>query len=109
MKTTIKKFVATLDEICREMLDLRRQIHPVHGLCNEETSELLLFTYFLRILCCVYQSLRIARSDLTASFDLLLIPVRKLIQTLELYSKHTKVVRSILFMMVTDLQQAKNN
>ena len=39
MKTTIKKFVATLDEICREMLDLRRQIHPVHGLCNEETSK----------------------------------------------------------------------
>jgi hypothetical protein len=39
MKSTIKKFVATLNEICREMLDLRRQIHPVHGLCNEETSK----------------------------------------------------------------------
>ena len=40
MKATIKKYVAMLDEICREMLDLRRQIHPVHGLCHEETSKL---------------------------------------------------------------------
>jgi hypothetical protein len=37
MKSNIKKFVKMLNEICREMLDLRRQIHPVHGLCNEET------------------------------------------------------------------------
>jgi hypothetical protein len=41
--------------------------------------------------------------------DLVIITVRKLIQTLELYSKHTKVVRSNLFMMVTMLQQAKSN
>ena len=45
MKATIKKYVAMLDEICREMLDLRRQIHPVHGLCHEETSELKVKTF----------------------------------------------------------------
>lgn len=39
MKGVIVKYVSMLDDICREMLDLRRQIHPVHGLFNDETSK----------------------------------------------------------------------
>ena len=43
MKGNIVKYIASLDEICREMLELRRQIHPVHGLGNDETSKLTWF------------------------------------------------------------------
>ena len=52
MKGNIVKYIASLDEICREMLELRRQIHPVHGLGNDETSKLIPFISYLTNIVC---------------------------------------------------------